>query len=59
MLTGLLFLSNKDVHQQVNILNSIILNVFTNYLSNKLITSDNKDPPWMTKFKKSKNYDKL
>ena len=31
-------LSNKDVHQQVNILNSIILNVFTNYVSNKVIT---------------------
>ena len=31
-------LSNKDVHQQVNILNSIILNVSTNYVSNKVIT---------------------
>ena len=43
-------LSNKDVHQQVNILNSIILNVFTNYVSNKVITIDDKDPPWMTDF---------
>ena len=47
-------LSNKDVHQQVNILNSIILNVFTNYVSNKVITVDDKDPPWMTDFIKSK-----
>ena len=46
-------LSNKDVHQQVNILNSIILNVFTNYVSNKVITVDDKDPPWMTDFIKS------
>ena len=38
-------LSNKDVQQQVNILNSIILNVFTNYVSNKVITIDDKDPP--------------
>ena len=41
-------LSNKDVHQQVNILNSIILNVFTNFVSNKVITIDDKDSPWMT-----------
>ena len=41
-------LSNKDVHQQVNILNSIILNVFTNYVSNKVITIHDKDSPWMT-----------
>ena len=33
-----IILSNKDVHQQVNILNSIILNVSTNYVSNKVIT---------------------
>ena len=47
-------LSNKDIHQQVNILNSIILNIFTNYVSNKVITIDDKDPPWMTDFIKSK-----
>ena len=38
-------LFNKDIHQQVNILNSIILNVFMNYVSNKVITIDHKDPP--------------
>ena len=43
-------LSNKDVHQQVNILNSIILNVFTNYVSNKVITISDKDLPWMADF---------
>ena len=47
-------LFNKDVHQQVNILNSTILNVFTNYVSNKVITVDDKDPPLMTDFIKSK-----
>ena len=46
-------LSNKDVHQQLNIPNSIILNVFTNYVSNKVITIDDKDPFWMTDFIKS------
>ena len=39
-------LCNKDVHNQVNILNSIILNVFTNCESNKVIAIDDKDPPW-------------
>ena len=39
-------LCNKDVHNQVNILNSIILNVFTNCVSNKVIAIDDKDPPW-------------
>ena len=49
-----IILSNKDVHQQVNVLNSIILNVFTNYVSNKVITIDDKDPPLMAHFTKSK-----
>ena len=48
-------LSNKDVHQQINILNSIILNVFTNYVSNKVITINEKDPPWMKEFIKLSN----
>ena len=47
-------LSNKDLHQQVNILNKLILNVFTNYVCNKVVTIDGKDPPWMAHFKKSK-----
>ena len=47
-------LLNKDLHQQINILNSMILNIFTNYVSNKVITIDDKDPPWKTDFIKSK-----
>ena len=46
-------LSSKHVHQQVNILNSILINVFTNYVSNKAIKTDEKDPHWMTEFLKS------
>ena len=34
-------------------LNSIILNVFTNNVSNKVIIVDDEDPPWMTDFIKS------
>ena len=47
-------LSNKDVHHQVNIKNSIILNVFSNHVSSKVITIDEKYPPWMRDFIKSK-----
>ena len=39
--------ANKTVHQQVNLLNDIILNVFTNFVPNKVITCDYRDPPWI------------
>ena len=39
--------ANKTVHQQVNLLNNIILNVFANFVPNKVITCDDRDPPWI------------
>ena len=39
--------ANKTVHQQVNLLNDIILNVFKNVSPNKFIRSDDRDPPWI------------
>ena len=39
--------ANKTVHQQVNLLNDIILNAFTNFVPNKVITCDDRDPPWI------------
>ena len=39
--------ANKTVHQQVNLLNDIILNVFTNFVPNNVITCDDRDPPWI------------
>ena len=39
--------ANKTVHQQVNLLNDIILNVFTSFVPNKVITCDDTDPPWI------------
>ena len=39
--------ANKTVHQQVNLLNDIILNVFTNVVPNNVITCDDRDPPWI------------
>ena len=37
----------KDINTQVSILNETILNVVSNYVRNKYITIDDKDPIWM------------
>ena len=44
----------KDLNAQVIALNETILNAFRNYVSNKYITVDDKDPVWMNKIIKSK-----
>ena len=31
----------------MNLLNNIILNVFANFVPNKVITCDDRDPPWI------------
>ena len=50
-------LSDKNVHEQVQYLNEILMNVFYNYIPNKWITIDDKDPPWMNDEIKNKiNY---
>ena len=40
--------------QQTNILNKTIINIFSNFNSNKLATFHDKDPPWMTEKLKEK-----
>ena len=45
---------NKDINSQVTVLNETILNVFHNYVPNKYITIDDKDPVWMNDIIKSK-----
>ena len=42
------------VHDQVSILNTTLMNIFSNCISNKFITIDEKDPPWMTKARKNR-----
>ena len=44
----------KTVNQKVNILNECLLNVFHNFILNKKIKFNYKDPPWMTEIVKSK-----
>ena len=46
--------SYKNVHQQVNIFNETIINIFSNFIPNELVTFDDKDPPWMTEKLKEK-----
>ena len=46
-------LDNKNVDSQVLILNDIILNVFRNFVPNKYVTCDDKDPVWMNENIKS------
>ena len=47
-------LGKKDLNSQVVTLNETILNVFRNYVPNKCITIDDKDPVWMNEIIKSK-----
>ena len=46
--------SCKNVHQQVNIFNKTVINIFSNFIPNKLVTFDDKDPPWKTQKLKEK-----
>ena len=46
--------SNKSVLEQVIIFDQTLMNIFSNYIPNKLITVDGKDPPWMKESIKKK-----
>ena len=45
---------NKTVHKQVSIFNETLMNIFSNFIPNKYITFDDRDPPWMNDFVKTK-----
>ena len=49
--------SCKNVHEQVVIFNQTLMNIFSNYIPNKFITIDDKDPPWMNEYFKRKIMD--
>ena len=40
--------ANKTVEFQVSELNDLLLNIYSNYVPNKTVLCDDKDPPWMT-----------
>ena len=54
------FLRGRNPNEQIKFLNDCILNVFSNYCPNKIITCNDKDTPWMTddirKLLKEKEY---
>ena len=39
---------NLSVDEKVDVLNKTLLNIFTNYIPNKKIGCDYRQPPWMT-----------
>ena len=41
--------NNLSVSEKVNVLSSTLLNIFHNYVPNKIVRCSNKDPPWITK----------
>ena len=45
---------SKTVHKQVSIFNETLMNIFSNFIPNKYITFNDRDPPWMNDFVKSK-----
>ena len=45
---------SKNINPQVIALNETLLNLFQNYVPNRYITIDDKDPVWMNKIIKSK-----
>ena len=49
-----LMFSNKSAHKQVFIFNELSMNIFPNFVPNKLVTFDNKEAPWMNNCVKSK-----
>ena len=40
--------SNVNIHAQVKLFDETLSNIFMNCVPNKLITVDDRDPPWMT-----------
>ena len=49
---------DNSVDRQVEIFNRTLINIFKNYTPNEMITIDEKDPPWLTNFIKSKILEK-
>ena len=38
---------NANVEKQINILNDTLFNIFSNFARSKVITVDDRDPPWI------------
>ena len=51
--------SHKNVDEQAAIFKQTLMNIFSNYIPNKSITIDDKDPPWINEYFKRKTMDKI
>ena len=49
---------HKNEYKEVVIFNQTLINIFSNYIPSKLIAVDDKDPPWMNDYIKTKILDK-
>ena len=49
-------ISVENIHQQVQYLNEILVNAFSNYIPNKWIIIDDNDLSWMNEIKNKINY---
>ena len=45
---------NLSVSEKIDLLNATLLNIFRNYIPNKIVKYSYRDPPWLTKLIKSK-----
>ena len=45
---------NLSINEKVDLLNAILLNIFRNYIPNKVVKCSYRDPPWLPKLTKSK-----
>ena len=49
-----LIFSDKSVDKQVSIFSETLVNIFSNFTPDKLVTFDDRNCPWMNDFVKSK-----
>ena len=47
-------LFDKNINQQVNILNKTLVNILSNFVRNKVLTFDDGDLTWLTELIKTK-----
>lgn len=45
----------QNVHENANIFNKVLINVFSNFIPNKSVNFFEQDPPWMNELVKRKN----
>ena len=52
-------LNNLNVDKQVELFNEYLMNIFSNFIPNEIITLNDKDPPWISNNIKNKTYKKI